>query len=317
MTQTARNSNARGLAIDAAEEFIATRIAANPAIAGHDSSVQFVRSQARTLIEEVVDEPWFYGSLTAVYGDIVAVIVADTVDVRPIALGEKKNQLKVGLLAIAAQLKARCADLSTTPGCADQSDMERLEEQYSEAVEAAVDKLPDEFELDRALVDAGSDWMKHGSKAQTDARWFEATARLVRLVSMLILAICLGLIIVLNRAPLSRLMASLGWVLVLSSALFLAASYSAERLLGPWLEQLWRELSQSGLRFDDSSSTGSIARDGLRALFGNLLRQAVHASDVIAGTVLGGGLGALLSALLLRGYERRRQRALGDDEYDF
>jgi hypothetical protein len=199
---------------------------------------EYVLSQSRQVIDEVITDEWFYGSIGQAHRGLVDFLESGTDKVR-IDLTQTKERLRTLLWEAGRHGVEVCDAVGGGRACYDQArDLQRTLQRYRRQVDQAMAQVPDTANLTWLLtmggaepgaVESSSDLaeVREGLDKLAKARW-------IGLGGLLLL---LGLIVLINKRSLPRMMVNAGVVMAVSSAAYLAAVSALGGLLGDAMEE--------------------------------------------------------------------------------
>ena len=303
--QTARDSDLHGLALQATEATLAEELRQS---GNHSPELKaFITEKMRAVLRQALDADWLYTSLGAVHSDVIATIqapVAEAGERRPrkpvgvIELGAKKRQVETGLSALADSVEARCVEFFGEMACSDERARRAARASYQASVERASSGIPDVFALDSVLARAGKDWLEPGSRTREEIRSAIGVANVLRVAATGALILGLLLLVVINLAPISRLLMALGITLVVAAGPYLVAVYAGEALVEQAIAEAGLK-ERSGLTPRDDR-VGDLAVEASQRLAVNSAKDAIHHGDTIALGALGAGVLMLMVGTLIR-----------------
>ena len=199
---------------------------------------EYILSQSRQVIDEVITDEWFYDSIGQAHRGLVDFLESGTDRVR-IDLTQTKERLRTLLWEAGRHGVEMCDAVGAGRACYDRArDLQRTLRAYRRQVDQAMAQVPDTANLTWLLTMGGAEpgavenssdlaEVREGLDKLAKARWYGFGG----------LVVLLGLIVLINKRSLPRMMVNVGAVLAISSAIYLAAVSALGGLLGDAMEE--------------------------------------------------------------------------------
>ena len=306
MTATARQSDAHGVMLDVVDRVLEGELeqGIEPAFEG------YVLSRARGAVRAAAPEAWLYGMLTQAFQDVTDIVIRGG-DVETIYLGQMRSDLRKELMAVGEQVRADCVGLTNSPACADAEVLAELIQVYQRAVTQVTEGIPAETDLRTLVAASGTDRLAPDSPAVERARQAHRWGTIARWGCLGLFVLIMLLIAWINHAPLSRLLAVLGVVAVLSAGTYLLVAHFADDLAAAAMR---RAPVGEGLDIGEQTreaghgQVGPVITAGAERLALRAARDALGISAPPAIILLAAGIGAIAGGLLLRRGPAARSR---------
>jgi hypothetical protein len=283
---TARSAEVRTMLADATEEFLFQEIAADPSLSG------ISRTELRAMIDSVISEQWFEATVRSAHGAAMTAI-DDASKAAVIDLRQTKAALHGALDELVQRANTQCAAVLGVAACADAEAARAVVGAFRVRAGRGIDRIRDEVDLVAEL--RGGDARKTANLDAVRSRIGDV--RTWRWIGLGLLAVCLGLIAVVNLHPLSRLLTATGVSLMLAAGIYLAlvgvVRASARTRIGD-------EIADARSRHATEEPFDRIIADGTRKLTVELVDRSTRQSTIPVTLVGLVGIGLFAGGIVTR-----------------
>ena len=266
---------------------------------------EYVLSQARVVIDEVITDEWFYDSIGQAHRGLVDFLESGTDKVR-IDLRQTKERLRTLLWEAGRHGVEMCDAVGAGRACYDRPrNLQQTLRQYRQRVDRAMAQVPDTANLTCLLTMGGAEpGAVESSSDLAEAR--EGLHRLaqVRWAGLGALVVLLGLIVLINKRSLPRMMFNAGLVLAISSAAYLAAVSALGGLLGDAMEERVNRARGEAAANGEPEFAHVAAGRVVTEIFSRVTGRAT----VPVSILLAAGIGLVGAGVTLHVVRRRRLR---------
>jgi cell division protein FtsB len=302
VVDTLRAADVRTAALDTLEAMLRKEIEDRP-----DDPVfaEFALGQARAQLEAVITDEWFYDTVAAAHQGMTDFVARGEDTVR-IDLGDTKDRLTSLLFEAGRHGVEMCDAVGGGRECRSAArDFQRTLRRYRGQIDEAMDQVPDVVNLTwlLSLGGAGTDSIEQSPRLQ-DARRALQQLALARWFGLATLVVMLGLIALINKRSLQRMLVNVGLVAALAGATYLAiVPAGSSWAVGRLDEELAAERAAAEERGDPSFAQAA----GIRVV-AEMVERIAKRATVPVTVVLLAGLGMVAGGVVLHVVRRRRQR---------
>ncbi len=205
---SARRAQAREQVVALVAATLHAELAADPRLAG------IAEVPLRVAVDRVIDETWFEKTLAGAHRSVLAAIEGAEGDAI-VELRATKAKLQAALAELGQRARSECESFFGRDACGDSLHLEQAMLAYRARADAAVRQLPDRIDLLGQLEDRAPVRLQ-------ELRRRVADAEAIRWLGLGVLVVTLGLIAFLSATSGSRLLVTIGAVVAVAAALYLA-----------------------------------------------------------------------------------------------
>ena len=302
VVDTLRAADVRTAALDTLEARLRAELRDRP-----DDPVfaEFVIGQARAQLEAVITDEWFYGAIATAHQGMTDFLERGEDTVR-VDLAGTKERLTALLFEAGRHGVEMCDAVGGGRECRSAArDFQRTLRRYRGQIDETMDQVPDVVNLTWLLSLGGArpGELERSSPLQEARRALRQLAW-ARWIGLATLVAMLGLIALINKRSLERMLVNVGLVAACGAATYLAVVPTGTAwAVGHLEEQLAAERAAADERGEPSFAQAA----GIRVVAELVERIAKRANTPVT-VVLLAGLGLVVGGVVLHVVRRRRRR---------
>jgi hypothetical protein len=257
--------------------------------------------QLRTEIDAVLTDEWFYGTAQQLHRGLIRFLRDGAMD-DAVELRETKRRIRERLLSLGDRLTATCNEVGGGRECrAAARDVGRTLRRYRGQIDRALRQVPDRVDARWAIAMAGGNpGNLGGSDDSRRVREGFALYSRLRWIGLAGLLVLLGLIALVNKRTLPRMLFNVGLVLAVAGGLYLSG---VSALQGYAHREFAREDRAAG---DRDVTEQAIAREAGRKFGAALVDSMFSRTRVYSGVAAGLGFALLAGGITIHYVRRRR-----------
>ncbi len=292
-----RDADFHGTMLDVVDEAIRVQVNQIPDV----QYAEYVLSQTRGAVEEILTEEWLYGSMETAHEGFVG-FLASGEDKSVVDLRDTKDKLRTLLVGLGKEAMSRCKQFAgeDNEACSNTGEAAETYEHYKAEVFRALDKMPDETNMSTLIKQGGGDPDElRDNKEVEEAREVFRKLELARWAGLGGLAFLLLLIGLINMRSLKRMLLATGIVLAVSSGGYLGLTIGGGELA---IEELRDRLEKESKH--DLNTGDKIARMSSRvALEITMLAAArsIRRATTPVGIILLVSIGMIIGGAVMPG----------------